>query len=147
LLIDEADRVLLLRAAARAGGPQVWFAVGGGIEQGEDVLAAAVREVREETGLAGLPLGPEVWRRRHLLEVDGAMWDLRERWYLARVAGFVPARGGFTEWERARISDVRWWTVPDLVATDEQVAPAGLGALIEEVFRNGPPSRPLVIGT
>lgn len=137
--------MLLLRAAARADGPQVWFAVGGGVEPGEDSCDAAVREVREETGLRGLQLGPEVWRRRHVLEVDGRTWDLRERWYFARVAGFNPDRADFTEWELARISDVRWWTVQELIATGEQVAPARLGRLIEELFRNGPPPMPVLI--
>jgi 8-oxo-dGTP pyrophosphatase MutT (NUDIX family) len=53
--------LVLLRRDGRwlliEGGPRKWFAgrlngVGGSVEPGEDVIAAAQREVREETGLA-----------------------------------------------------------------------------------------------
>lgn len=146
LLIDEYDKVLLLRASAHVDGPQVWFAVGGAIEVGEQARDAAVREVREETGRAGIALGPEVWRRRHLLEVDGVRWDLRERWYLARVEYFVPDRRGFTEWEAARVRAMRWWSAPELMRTREPVAPPDLGGLLAGLLAEGPPDHPVSIG-
>jgi 8-oxo-dGTP pyrophosphatase MutT (NUDIX family) len=147
LLIDESGQVLLLRAAASTGGPQVWFVVGGGIDAGEEARAAAQREVREETGLADAAIGPEVWRRRQVLAVDGVLWDLRERWYVASVASFTPDRAGFTPWERARVTELRWWSIPALIHTTERVSPLDLGHLLGALMHDGPPPNPVLIET
>jgi 8-oxo-dGTP diphosphatase len=45
--------ILLIRRAADRIFPGLWQCVTGGVEPGERVPAAALREVREETGLAG----------------------------------------------------------------------------------------------
>jgi 8-oxo-dGTP pyrophosphatase MutT (NUDIX family) len=45
--LDEAGRVLLIR---HSYGSDCWMPPGGGISRAEDVLTAAVRELREETG-------------------------------------------------------------------------------------------------
>lgn len=47
LVFDEDDRVLLIRHSYGHGG---WMLPGGGLARGEEPLAAAAREVREETG-------------------------------------------------------------------------------------------------
>lgn len=52
VLLTRGDRVLLLRRSADAEyAASLFTAPSGHVEQGEDVLAAAVREVREETGV------------------------------------------------------------------------------------------------
>jgi dATP pyrophosphohydrolase len=51
-LFSRDRRVLLLQAPARHGEHEAfWQPVTGGVEEGETVLQAALREVREETGL------------------------------------------------------------------------------------------------
>ena len=66
LLIDAQDRVLLLRANVGEG--DVWITPGGALEPGESAEQAALRELREETGVAGAELSPCVWTRVHRFE-------------------------------------------------------------------------------
>jgi len=62
-IVHDAGRVALVRT--REG----HFLPGGGIEPGESVEQAIVREVREETGLA---VRPGAWRTRAIAFVDSA---------------------------------------------------------------------------
>ena len=52
VLVFRRDRMLsMCRAASGAAGPGLWEAVSGRVQSGEDPIAAARREVAEETGL------------------------------------------------------------------------------------------------
>jgi ADP-ribose pyrophosphatase len=55
-LVLENGRILLVKRAYSPG-RGLWSIPGGHVELGESVLEAAVRELREETGLEGEPLG------------------------------------------------------------------------------------------
>lgn len=56
LVEDPAGRILLVRHTYVAG----WHFPGGGVDPGESILAAALREVREETGVV-LPARPTLF--------------------------------------------------------------------------------------
>ncbi|KDN81049.1 NUDIX hydrolase [Kitasatospora cheerisanensis] len=54
LLTDPSGRVLLLRRAPGTLQAGLWELPGGGIEPGEDIVAAGLRELSEEAGLTGV---------------------------------------------------------------------------------------------
>lgn len=53
LLIDEADRVLMLASWLESRDCTIWLAPGGALEPGESFDDAARRECQEETGCIG----------------------------------------------------------------------------------------------
>src|SRR4051794_31496862 len=59
LLIDAEDRLLLLRANIRD--VEVWITPGAALEPGETAEQAALRELREETGVETANLSSCVW--------------------------------------------------------------------------------------
>ena len=146
LLIDEAERVLLLRSRHPDSGVVFWFPPGGGIEAGEDGAAAARREVHEETGLREVEFEAEVWHRRHVFTWRGVRYDPRERWLFARVEHFEPDMSGVTEAEKNDLTAWRWWAVDELTAATDDLAPRDLAVRLRALFRDGLPVTPLKIG-
>lgn len=137
LLVDERERVLLFRGIDRTK-PQLrpwWFAVGGRLEAGETFAQAAVRETFEETGLTIGDPGTVVFTRSFRWEFEGQVYDQEERFYLVRVANFVPTPDAWTETEAATIREMRWWSVEELASTDEVVFPDDLGARLARLLR------------
>ena len=80
LVIDTDDRLLLCRFDLPQQDVVVWTAPGGGVEPGEDLLAALRRELDEELGLVVVGEAVHVWHQRvvapgHVLGYDGAVND------------------------------------------------------------------------
>lgn len=143
LLLDPNDRILLLRGRlpGQRRGPGSWFTVGGGLEAGETHHEAAVREIREETGIADVALGPVVWLREGLLHIPHPA-QFQEQYIVARCGGGEPSRDGWTALERDLIQDIRWWTLPALAATRDLVFPPGLVDLLRPVLAGEFPAQP-----
>lgn len=59
LVFDQSGRVLLVRRRFPPAQDK-WHAPGGRVEQGESLIQAVQRELREETGIEGVRLGPIV---------------------------------------------------------------------------------------
>jgi 8-oxo-dGTP pyrophosphatase MutT (NUDIX family) len=146
LLLDPGGRILLFRAEDPGSGRTFWLAPGGGIAPGETPAEAAAREVREETGIADFVLGPAVWTRRHVFPWNGAVYDQRETYFLARTAETSIDRSGWTPLERAELKEHRWWTVAEIAASGADFAPRRLAALLEPLLRGEVPGAPLDTG-
>jgi ADP-ribose pyrophosphatase YjhB (NUDIX family) len=79
LVTDEAGRILLVRHTYRSG----WHFPGGGVDKGELVADAVVREIREEAGLAvtappeliGIYSNEAVFRGDHVLLFRIIQWQ------------------------------------------------------------------------
>ena len=133
LLLDDADRVLLVEIDDEVGGlPRVWITPGGGIEPGETIAQAAVRELREETGVPttiealGEPVafatGSWTYRSTPMVSVD---W-----FFVLRTSAVALRDDGWTPLEREVHRGWRWWTPEELDATEEPIVPGGLAAIV-----------------
>jgi 8-oxo-dGTP diphosphatase len=144
VVLDPRDRVLLVRLefAHWAG----WAMPGGGVDEGETDEAALRRELAEEAGLDGFELGPVVWTRRHLLEFGD--WDGQlERYYLVRAPGTDPApRLTWAQLNAEYLTAIRWWTLQELEAAEDEFAPRLLPALVRELIAHGTPTPPIDAG-
>jgi 8-oxo-dGTP pyrophosphatase MutT (NUDIX family) len=139
LLLDGAGRVLLLHGHdPQRPGHEYWFTVGGGLEPGEDFLTAAVRELREETGLV---LGPAdltgpVWRELTEFPFAGRWYAQEQEFFVAHVpdASWAFSRAGFDEIETASIDGCAWWSVAELEATGERYYPGALAGVLRAIL-------------
>ena len=96
------------------------------MEFGEDHQAAAMRELREETGLAA-SVGAELWERRFVLQLKDGPVDQIERYFLLRLTLKQPFVGNTSTED---IRELRWWQLRELQAATDRIYPDGLVELL-----------------
>lgn len=148
LLLDEEGRVLLLRCLSDPADPtagELWSTPGGGVEPGESPAEAAVRELREETGIAtdAGELGDVVAVAAGFANVGWASGVFSDQFFvLRRTAPVIDTSGLVPGVERDSFLEYRWWSAEDLEETTENVIPRSLASLIT-TLAEGPPAHPV----
>jgi 8-oxo-dGTP pyrophosphatase MutT (NUDIX family) len=136
VLLDVSGRLLLFhtRDPHRPDVGTWWELPGGGIEPGETYRDAAIRELREETGIAAATsqVGPPSWRRRASFRHRRTRRLQNEVVVALRLTVPGPDIDGSQrlDYEKEDYIGFRWWPVPEVVSSGEDFYPRRLPALV-----------------
>jgi 8-oxo-dGTP pyrophosphatase MutT (NUDIX family) len=133
---DGEDRILLFHTHDITS-PELgewWELPGGGLEEGETYLEAALRELREETGIVATAaqVGAPTWRRVSSFRHRGARRLQHEVVVEVRLDGPGPPVDESTrlEYEKEDYFDFRWWPTAEVTGSREAFYPGRLPVLL-----------------
>ncbi len=113
------------------------------MEDGEDIIEAAIREVHEETGLRVDALGPVVLTRRTIFDFTGQPYDSHETTFLLELEEPLKiSTEGHTALEQSVILGHRWMLPDEIRALPDPYYPDCLADLLERITTVGPPPEP-----
>ena len=137
LLVDDDGRILL-QHCHDPGTPAEgswWNTTGGGLDAGETSAQAAVRELREETGLEvdEAAVGDVVHRRVTEFCFSGTPYRQSEDYFLLRTGAFDAQPTASSDLELVAVLGMRWWSRDELRTTGEQVYPEELLEVLDRL--------------
>jgi 8-oxo-dGTP pyrophosphatase MutT (NUDIX family) len=136
VVLDVDNRVLLFRIREPLYPEMgtIWELPGGGIDAGETYVTAALRELREETGIVAAPsdVGPPSWRRRATFRHAGVRRLQDEVVSAVRLhrPGPVVNQAEQQEHEVDTFFGFAWWSVAEIENSEERFYPGRLPELV-----------------
>uniref|UniRef100_A0A2A4Z3H6 Nudix hydrolase domain-containing protein n=1 Tax=OCS116 cluster bacterium TaxID=2030921 RepID=A0A2A4Z3H6_9PROT len=128
-----------------------WEVIGGGIDKGETLLQAAMREAYEESGLTAddLNVGPIIWQGQNEVVYNGEHLAAHHTYMLAHLTREIAADDiipqGLTEEELGFMVGFKWWSADELKITKENIIPSALRREFPKIIKGVIPNPPLTL--
>jgi 8-oxo-dGTP pyrophosphatase MutT (NUDIX family) len=134
LLVDADERVLLMHERRDVGSDlNHWITPGGGVEAGETLAQAAVREVYEECGLR-VEIGEDaeaVYRDTAVFTLAGITYHQTNHYFFLRCAsGLDVEPAAHTDVEALVVLGHQWWDLDELARTSADREPVAIVDLV-----------------
>jgi 8-oxo-dGTP pyrophosphatase MutT (NUDIX family) len=151
VLLNDADELLLMcidepTITSMSGEyrGRFWTLIGGAIEPGETIRAAAEREVFEETGLTGedVAFGPHVWFGELDLILFGKPTHIRQEFVVARTRRTQVSLANLTDAEKTMVEQLSWFSLDRIVNSGEVIHPVRLPQYLPDVIAGQYPEAP-----
>ena len=147
VLLDREGRIFLVNSEDPADPrKRPWWEIpGGGMDPGESSEDACRRELLEETGIDSVDMGPCIWTQHVEFDFGGLHFDSNERIHVAWCDGGDYAPRHLEYLEAAAFRGARWWSLDNLLESDEPVLPERLREFLPPIVRGHVPAEPIDI--
>jgi len=134
LVCNHAGEVFLLRGRdpGEPDRPAYWFTPGGKIDPGESAREAAARELHEEVGIVVEPaaLGEVIGAEDVTYRFNGVSYRQSGVFFALRHENPRLHAEGLTAIEAETIDMGRWWSLAQILTTEETLYPENLGEML-----------------